>query len=70
MHADRDCDGRRLRQADAQDRKLLEHDLQIRIVLDQGPHVGPRPFAEAAAIVEELHERDIAVRVAELKLMR
>src|SRR5208282_2655557 len=65
LHADRNRDARRLRRTGAQDRKLLEHDLQIRIVLDQRQHVGQRPFAKAAAIIEEFNEGDIAVRIAE-----
>jgi hypothetical protein len=70
LHADCDRDACRFRRAGPQDRKLLEHDLQIRIVLDQRQHVGQGPFAEAAAIVEELNEGDIAVRIAERDLMR
>lgn len=69
LHPHRDRDTRRFPRARPQDREFLQHDFQIRIVFDQGHHVGQRAFAEAAAIVEELDQRDIAVRIAQRNLM-
>ena len=70
LHAHRDGDARRLHRAGSEDGKLLEHDFQIGIVLEQREHVGQRPFAVAATVIEELDQRDRAVRIAERDLVR
>ena len=70
LHAHRDRDTRGLQRTRSEDRELLEHDLQFRIVLQQSEQIGQRPLAVAAAVVEELDQGDVAVGIAERHLVR
>src|SRR5579883_1465485 len=65
LHARGDRDLGRFHRALAQHRKLLQHDLQLGIVLHEVEHVGHRALAVTAIVVEELDEGDVAVLVAE-----
>src|SRR4029077_6345737 len=68
VHGDRHL--RRFHRARPQDRKFLQHDLELGIVLHQREHVIHCALAVAAVVVKELHERDVAVRIAEYNLTR
>nr|WP_261403185.1 hypothetical protein [Chenggangzhangella methanolivorans] len=49
----------------ADDRKLHHHDAQVRVVVDERVDVLDGAAAEAAIVVEELDQRDVALRIAE-----
>src|SRR6476661_1049258 len=68
VHGDRHL--RRFHRAGSQDRKFLQHDLELGIVFHQREHVIHCALAVAAVVVKEFHERDIAVRIAEYNLTR
>ncbi len=55
---------RRLARRFAQDRELAVDDAHLGVAGDQPLHVGVRRAAIGAGIVEELDERDVALRVA------
>ena len=65
LHMQCDCDLGGLGRSFTQHGELLEHDAQVGIVLNEVHHVGHRPIAIAAIVIEELHHGDIATRVAE-----
>jgi hypothetical protein len=48
----------------AQHRELLEHQADIAVALDLVEQRRHHPLAVAAAVVEELHDGDVALRVA------
>ncbi len=60
----------RLDRAVAEHREFLEHDLEVGVVGDQLLHVGLGAAAVAAVVVEELDQRDVALRVADHHLAR
>ena len=59
----------RLDRAGPEHGEVLEHDLQVRIVLDKLGDVGHRAFAVVAVVVEELDERRGRVRIADRRLI-
>src|SRR5262249_37285849 len=70
LHARGRRDLRRLHRSLAQHGKFLQHEFELGVVLEQVEHVGHGAFAVAAIVVEELDERDVALRVAERHLAR
>ena len=70
LHAHGDRDLRGFHRAGPQYREFLEHDLELGIVLQQREHVVHGALAVAAVVIEELHEGDVAVRIAEHDLTR
>ena len=70
LHAHGSRDVRRLHRAFSQHRKLLEHEFELGVGLQQLEHVAHRALAVTAIVVEELHQRDVALRVAERDLAR
>ena len=70
LHAHCDRDLRRLHRARSQHRKFLEHDAKLRILLHQVEHVGQRPFAIAAVVIEELDQRHVALAISDRDLAR
>ena len=69
LHPRRDRDMGGLNRAFAENRKFLEHEPEIGLRLQEIEHVGHRPLAEAAIVVEELDHRDLALRIAEHHLV-
>src|SRR5262245_9738861 len=63
LHTHRDRDLRRLDGAGAEDREFLEHDAQIAVSLHHLEKIGQRVLAVAAVVIEELDQRDVALRV-------
>ena len=61
-------DPRRLDRARPEDGEVLEHDLEVGVVLHQLGNVGQGALAEVAVIVEELDQRRAAVGIADVGL--
>src|SRR5262249_26286120 len=70
LHARGDCDVGGFDRSFAENRKFLEHELEIWIGLQEIEHVSHGAPAETAIVVEELDHGDVALRVAEDDLMR
>ena len=70
LHVDRNRDLRRLDRARSEHGEFLQDDLEFRVVLEQREHVVHGALAVAAVVVEELHEGDVAVRIAKHDLPR
>ena len=47
-----------------QHRQILHHHADIAVLAQQFSHLAGQPFAEGAARIEKLHNRDIAARIA------
>ena len=54
----------------AQHREILEHHAQIPILVQKGLHRRDDAAAIGAAVVEELDQRDVAVRIAAYRRVR
>ena len=61
---DRERDAARLDRIGTEDRKVLHDDAQLRIGLHEGAQVREGALAVAAIVIEELDERDVALRIA------
>ena len=48
----------------AQHGQILHHHADIAVLAQQFSHLAGQPFAEGAARIEKLHNRDIAARIA------
>src|SRR6266852_2258019 len=70
LHARGRRDLRRLHRSLAEHGKFLEHEFELAVVLEQVEHVGHGALAVAAIVVEEFHQRDVALRIAERHLAR
>jgi hypothetical protein len=68
LHARGSGDVRRLHRAFSQHRKLLEHEFELAVGFKQLEHVAHRALAVTAIVIEEFHERDVALRIAERDL--
>ena len=70
LHPRSDRHLRRVDRARAENGKILEDEPDMRVGSEQRDRIGQGAFAIAATVIKELHQRDVAIGVAENGLMR